>query len=73
MTRCMVCAGSSGHDPIPGEGTPVCYPCVLRLGRAAADPTALTNTEVLVLLDLHDDVVELRGINGRIYWHWLAA
>lgn len=64
-----------------GDGplTP-CWPHVLQLGHAAADPSHLTRGEQLLLLEAHGDVVDLiekhdpNAPDGRQmytqYWLW---
>jgi hypothetical protein len=71
---CVRCNGRSGHPVIYGDGALVCFPCVLRNGRAAADPDRLTEAEVELLLTAHGDVVSLVrvdvGFSSFQRWSW---
>jgi hypothetical protein len=69
---CLRCEGRSGHPVIDGDGSPVCFPCVLRNGRAAADPSRLTAGEVELLLTAHGDVVSLVRVDVGFatFWRW---
>jgi hypothetical protein len=63
---------------ITGDGPAPCWACLYRFGRAAADPEALTDGEVVVLLEAHGDVVELyrhtKVVEGKSFssqrWRW---
>jgi hypothetical protein len=70
--RCTICAGLSGHDPIPDEGALVCYPCILRVGRIAGDPLAASELELLMLSESHRDVVRLGSVVGLVGWIWVG-
>ncbi|MEA2677192.1 MAG: hypothetical protein QOJ81_1333 [Chloroflexota bacterium] len=69
---CVRCEGRSGHPVIDGDGTAICMPCILRNGRAAADPSRLTAGEAQMLLVAHGDVVSLVrfDIPGGPFWKW---
>jgi hypothetical protein len=68
---CIVCRGSSLHPPIVGDGVPVCYPCVLSLGRFAAEPLQADPDRLVDLERAHGDVVELRPCEQhRACWAW---
>lgn len=70
--RCARCEGRSGHPVIAGEGAPICMPCILRNGRAAADPSRLTAGEAQMLAAAHGDVVRLvrMSVPTGTYWRW---
>lgn len=66
---CIVCAGTSGHPAIEGDGEPVCLPCIYRCARAA-DPMTLTQGEYHLLNEMHGDVVRLVWVNDHAEWKW---
>lgn len=68
--RCQVCAGTSGHEPIEGDGFAICYACLIRCGRAA-DATTLSVGEAAMLMEAHGDLVELRECAKHI-WCWFG-
>lgn len=71
VPRCGICAGVSGHPPIPEEGFSVCYPCLLRLGRAAGAPNELSVTEAVVLEEMHGDIVTVEPcVKHGFCWRW---
>lgn len=41
VVQCQHCQGEYGHPPIEGDGPPVCYPCIVRLGRYANEAQAI--------------------------------
>jgi hypothetical protein len=69
---CGRCEGRSGHPPIDGDGAAVCVPCLLRNGRAAADPSSLSAGEARMLAEAHGDVVQLVRVDlpGGPLWRW---
>lgn len=72
--RCVMCAGASGHTPIVGDGHPICYPCLLRAGDAAADPDRLGSATIALLDSAHGDVVDLAMDRaGHLRWVWTGA
>jgi len=69
---CVVCHGSSRHPAIVGDGEPVCYPCILKLGRIAGDPMGADPNRLVELAAAHADVIELRACPIHIggCWAW---
>lgn len=73
---CELCAGTSGHVAITdGPDAPaLCYPCILRRGRWAADPASLTTDELSTLWGAHEDVAELVRCpaHDAVEWRWIG-
>jgi hypothetical protein len=60
--------------PIEGDGVLICLGCLWQNGRAAADPSSLTEGEASMLAEAHGDVVQLVWIDlptgGFRRWWW---
>jgi hypothetical protein len=70
---CVVCHGASKHEPIVGDGTPVCYACILSLGRIAADPMGADPDRLVELSIAHEDVIELKPCEKHGgCWAWIG-
>ena len=62
--RCHHCAGADSL--ITEDGPTVCWMCVQRFGRAAADPESLSYGEARMLQEAHGDVLRLGHRPGMI-------
>lgn len=70
---CIVCHGSTRHPAIVGDGEPVCYPCILSLGRIAGDPMSADADQLVELELAHADVVGLAACEQHgACWKWMG-
>lgn len=69
--KCHLCNATEAL--IEGDGPAVCYPCVLTLGRIAADPESASDRMLTMLDEMHSAVVTLVRQDNVLSWSWLAA
>ena len=71
---CVVCGSPSA---IAGDGSrSACWPCIYRVGHLVRHPECVTDGTMIMLLEAHGDVVELKRETkaGAIErWHWIEA
>lgn len=63
---------SSSKHLVVGDGELVCRPCIDLLGGAARDPEHAPDDLLGLLLELHDDVIDLVREDEVLAWLWIA-